>query len=113
MGLCADMYGLPTAQAPLIADSPFTAHFQFLLDKPAAGLELRVYPVTVEDQLVSDDQGLRWWRYTQDTGDKFSLPLARETNVELSPEPGLYLLAVFAGWSGLGDASYGFLVEVR
>ena len=113
MGICADMYGLPTAQEPLIADSPFAAHFQFFLDRPPSGLELRVNPVTVDDQLDSEGGGLRWWQYNMELGAKFSLPLEQETTVELSPEPGLYVLAVSAGWTGSGDVTYGFLVEVR
>ncbi len=113
VGICADMYGLPTAQEPLIADSPFAAHFQFLLDRPPSGLELRVNPVTVDDQLDSEGGGLRWWQYNMELGAKFSLPLEQETTVELSPEPGLYVLAVSAAWTGSGDVTYGFLVEVR
>jgi len=32
--------------------------------------------------------------------------------VELSPQPGLYALAVFTAWDGRGDVVYGFLVQV-
>ena len=113
VGICADMYGLPTAQEPLIAESPLSAHFQFFLDRPAPPLELWVNPVTVNDQLDSEAEGLRWWQYNRELGAKFSLPLERETTVELSLEPGLYVFEVFADWTGLGEVTYGFLVEVR
>lgn len=39
--------------------------------------------------------------------------LEGEAIVELSPEPGLYVLSLFVSWQRGGDTSYGFLVEVR
>jgi len=41
------------------------------------------------------------------------LPNEVETTVELELDPGLYILSLFARFQGLGDASYGFLVEVK
>ncbi len=75
--------------------------------------QLNVYPVTVDDQLDSEARGLRWWRPEGEAREQSMLTLEGETIVELSLEPGLYVLSLFARWQGRGDAAYGFLVEVR
>ncbi|MCE8428072.1 MAG: hypothetical protein J5U19_06780 [Candidatus Methanoperedens sp.] len=40
------------------------------------------------------------------------LPLEREQDIELSLEPGLYVLKTDARWKEKGNLSYGFLLEV-
>ncbi len=40
------------------------------------------------------------------------MPLERESVINLSLEPGLYVMNVFVKWEGKGDVSYGFLVKV-
>ena len=74
---------------------------------------LTVLPVTLDDELDSEARGLRWWRPDHKAGEQFTLPLEGEVVVELSEEPGLYVLSLFARFQGQGDAAYGFLVEVR
>lgn len=109
--LCADMIGIPTAQEPLIAGPTFTAHLRLPLQEPPYELQFNVVQVTEKDELTFDGRGWRWWRTNE--GGRFTLPLEREQDIELSLEPGLYVLSIYAWWKEEGSASYGFLVEVR
>ena len=111
--LCTSSIGIPTAQDALPADSPFTARLRLPVERPVTESQLTVYRVTVDDQLDSVARGLRWWRPKGETREPLTLTLEGETTVELSLEPGLYVLSLFARWKGHGDAAYGFLVEVR
>ncbi|MCZ7380889.1 MAG: hypothetical protein O8C64_04860 [Candidatus Methanoperedens sp.] len=108
--LCADMIGIPTTQEPLIASSPFTAHLCLPLQEPPYELRLNVVRVKDEDELNFSARGWRWWKEREEK--LFTLSL-EHGDVELSLDPGLYVLSVGAWWKEKGSASYGFLVEVR
>jgi hypothetical protein len=110
-GLCADMIGLPTAQEPLIASSPFSAHLRLPLQEPPYELRLNVVRVKDEDELNFSKPGWRWWKEREEK--LFILSLEPEQDIELSLESGLYVLSIGAWWNEKGSASYGFLVEVR
>ncbi len=109
--LCADMIGIPTAQEPLIACPTFTANLRLPIQEPPSELQLDVIQVTEQDEINLSARGWRWWRTNE--GGRFTLPLEREPDIELSLEPGLYVLSIYAWWKEEGSASYGFLVEVR
>ncbi len=109
--LCVEVIGIPTAQEPLIASSPFTAHLRLPLQEPPYELRLNVVQVKDEDELNFSARGRRWWKEREEK--LFTLPLEREQDIELSLEPGLYVLSIGAWWKDKGSASYGFLVEVR
>jgi hypothetical protein len=111
--LCADMIGIPTAQEPLIASSPFTAHLRLPLQEPPYELQLDVIRVNDEDQINLSARGWRWWDIRDTQRKNFTLTLESEQDIELSLEPGLYVLSIGAWWTEKGSASYGFLVEVR
>ena len=110
---CADWFDIPTAQEALSAESPLIASLRLPVERPVTESQLNVYPVTVDDQVDREARGLRWWRPKSGAREQFTLALESETIVELSLEPGLYVLSLFARWQGYGSASYGFLVEVR
>ncbi len=110
--LCADMIGIPTAQEPLIVSSPFTAHLRLPLQEPPSELQLDVIQVTEQDELNLSARGWRWWNTWDLQGKRFTLPLEREQDIELSLEPGLYVLSIEA-WLAKGSANYGFLVKVQ
>jgi len=110
---CSDTIGIPTAQEALPADSPFAARLRLVVEPPVTESQLSVRPVTVDDQVDSEARGLRWWRPKGEVREQFTLTLEDESIVELSLEPGLYVLSLFVRWQGWGDASYGFLVEVQ
>ncbi|NJD51444.1 MAG: hypothetical protein FIB07_01090 [Candidatus Methanoperedens sp.] len=112
--LCVDMIGIPTAQEPLVAGSPFTAHISLpVQESPYDLYDLRLYITRAkgEDELNFSGRGWRWWKAR---GEKnFTLPLEHEQDIKLSLEPGLYVLNIDAWWKDIGSASYGFLVEVK
>jgi hypothetical protein len=111
VAICADMIGIPTAEGPLAAVSPFVAAFQLEPEEAPVELVLTVIPVTEEDEMERWSDGSRSWPYQP--GETYTLPLEREPSIELSLEPGLYVLNLQGWWDAWGDASYGFLVEVQ
>ena len=110
VSICADMIGIPTAEGPLAAVSPFVAAFQLEPQEAPRELLLTVIPVTEEDEMERWADGSRSWPYRP--GEIYTLPLERRPSIELSLEPGLYVLNLQGRWDAWGDASYGFLVEV-
>lgn len=108
--LCVDMIGLPTPKEPLLASSPFTAHLTLPLQEPPYELRLYVVRVKDEDEINFSGQGWRWWKMKEEK--VLILPLVSGQDIELSTEPGLYVLNIDAWWNKKGSASYGFLVEV-
>ena len=111
MALCLDKVGLPTASEPLQVSGPFVTQLSIPLSDLPDILSLTAIPVTFEDQMELDAEGMRWWPPM--SGDSFDLPLAPPHQIELNIEPGLYVLSVFAQWQDIGDVLYGFLVEVQ
>lgn len=111
MALCADMAGIPTVEEPLAATSPFIATFHLGPEEMPDELTLDVFAVTAADQVEPWPSGSRGWDFKQ--GERYSLPLDQEPSLQLSLNPGLYVLALFGRWQPWGDATYGFLVEVR
>ena len=116
--LCLDTIGIPTVREALSAGSPFTALLRLPDEQPVTESLLYALPVTLDDQLDSEARGLRWWRPDHDAGERFTLPVEHEAVVELSLEPGLYVLSLsarfdFPRFRGRGDAAFGFLVDVR
>ena len=110
VGVCADMVGIPTAEEPLVTGSPFTATFRLAPEETPDELLLEVIPVMAEDELERWPAGSRGWSFKP--GERYSLLLEREPSLELSLEPGLYVLNLWGRWPSWGDASYGFLVQV-
>ncbi len=108
--LCVDMAGFVTAYEPLPAVSPFTVHLRLPLDAPPEELQLSIIRVMEKDELEIDARGFRLWRFQE--GKSIALSLQREQDIELSLEPGLYVLNVFTRWQEKGDVSFGFLLSV-
>jgi hypothetical protein len=111
-GLCLDAIGIATPPEPLPATSPFIAQFLIPVEDEPRDVVLNVRQAVPELEMDEDALGLRWWAYGEG-GTVHQLALEREPAVELDLEPGLYVLDLFVSWERLGDASYGFLVEVR
>jgi len=110
MALCIDKVGIPTSPDPLQVFSPFVTQFSLpLADQPDI-LSLSTIPVSPDDQMPTDIDGMRWW--PPNPGDPFDIPLEAPHEMELYLAPGLYVLSVFTQWQDTGDVSYGFLVEV-
>ena len=111
IGPCKDNLGNLTLQEPLSVGSPFTAHLLLPFQEAPEELQLNVIRVTDEDKLKGGEEH-RWqlWRFQE--GERFMLPLEREQDIDLSLEPGLYVLKLGAGWKEKGNLNYGFLLEV-
>ena len=109
-GLCADMIGVPTQPDPIITSSPIQAQLHLPLEEPPSNLELQIMPVD-ETSIDVGPRNYRWWDYQdQPSG---TLPLISEQAIDLSLEPGLYVLRITAWWDGEGDVTYGFLLQVE
>lgn len=108
--VCRDMVGIPTPHEPLQVQSTFTAQLELPLEASPSHLNLRVTPVTPEDEAQGPDEW-RWWEFGE--GEDHVLPLSSQAEIELTLQPGLYVWNLFAAWENVGDVSYGFLVEVE
>ncbi|MEX2599738.1 MAG: hypothetical protein WD533_08790 [Dehalococcoidia bacterium] len=112
---CSDRGGLVTAEAPLIAESPFTARLILAAESPSE-ITMHVYPAAPEHELEIDAHDKRMWEIV-DRSDEAVLQAdlsgqdAPAADMEL--DPGLYLFSVFTEWGAKGDATHGFLVEVH
>jgi hypothetical protein len=111
VAVCADMVGIPTPEEPLLVSTPFTATFRLAPEVTPDELLLEVISVTDKDEFEEWPSGWRGWPFKE--GERYSLPLEREPSIELSLEPGLYVLNLMGWWQAWGDASYGLLVEVQ
>ena len=110
IALCNDKIGIPTSPDPLVVESPFVARFINPLTTSPDFLALSITPVEAEERMATEIDGMYWW--SPNPTDQFDLPLTPPHEIELSLEPGLYLLNVFAQWQEFGDVTYGFLVDV-
>lgn len=110
--VCSDMIGFITPTEPLLTGSPFTAHLRFTLQKPPEEAGLSATRATDDDELKVAAYGTKAWRLTGNYSKKYKLPSESESEINLSLEPGLYVLTVDATWKDKGSATYGFLVKV-
>jgi len=110
--LCLDTVGIITPTEPLPARSPFTAHLRLPLRESPAEAGFSATRVTDDDELKEVGNNVRAWRFKGKAGNWNNLPKEPEPDINLSLEPGLYVMNVFVKWEGKGDVSYGFLVKV-
>lgn len=110
--LCSDTVGIITPKEPLFSISPFTAHLRLPFLEPPEEFGFSATRVTDDDELKEVGNGVRAWRFKGKAGNWTNLPKEPEPHINLSLEPGLYVLNVFVKWEGKGDVSYGFLVKV-
>lgn len=110
--ICSDTIGIITPAEPLLTGSPFTAHLRFTLQEPPEEVGLSATRATDDDELKVGASGTRVWRLTGNYSKKYKLPSEHESEINLSLEPGLYVLTVDATWKNKGSASFGFLVKV-
>jgi len=109
--LCSDTFSINTPADPLLTRSPFTAHLSLPIQEPPDELGFSSIRVTDDDAIIEAANGFRAWRWGLQ-GMEIQVPLERESDINLSLPPGLYVFNVFAKWEGKGDVSYGFLVQV-
>jgi hypothetical protein len=109
--LCVDKIGVPTPQEPLEVQSPLVLGLTLPLEGDPDVLSLSVAQVSEGDELDASADGWRWWAYTP--GEEYATSLEQQQDVELTLEPGLYVLRVFVQWQDVGDVAYGFLLNVQ
>jgi hypothetical protein len=113
LALCLDAIGIATQTEPLVLSGSFTAQFLLPVEGAPSDLRLNIRRATPELEMKEDNwQGLRWWAYSEG-GEVHRLPLDQQPSLDLDLAPGLYVLDLFVSWQGLGDASYGFLLQVE
>lgn len=110
--LCTDYAGIITQIEPLLTKSPFIANLRLPLQEPPEELGYMARKVTDENELKSEAKGARVWVFEGSEGNWYKLPSERESDINLSLEPGLYVLDVGAEWKEKGSTTYGFLVQV-
>lgn len=110
LGLCIEHGGIPTQADPLRLPRAFVAR---LLHAPAQQPVVHRLSILRAADLaeVGDWDGLRWWDFAFVERD-YDLLLQREQDIQVSREPGLYVLQIYIVWEDLGDVNYGFLVEL-
>jgi len=115
MGVCADMIGIITPKEPLPASSPFTAHLSLPLNESPEELHLSVIRVS-DDDFKSYTNYSRAWHIKEEKmheWNDYNLTTERESDINLSLEPGLYIIKAYPRWKEKGSVSYGFLVNVQ
>ncbi len=112
-GICADYIGVPTPAEPLRVTSPMLAVLELQVEDRPDSLSLAVFAVSAGMDQLPDNPDLSSWPFPQEFESRRDLELASSTPFELSLEPGLYVVSVFAAWDDLGDVNYGFLIDVR
>lgn len=113
--VCADYAGLQTPDEPLPAISPFTAHLSLPLEEIPQELHVNVIRVKDDDEIELGANGSRSWHIKEENmqqGNYSTLTPERESDINLSLEPGLYILEVYPIWKEKGSVSYGFLLNV-
>ncbi len=111
--ICSDTIGIITPAEPLLTMSPFTAHLILPLQEPPEELGISTTRVTDDDELKEIANDVRAWRFEGNRENWYKLPLERESDINLSLEPGLYVFNIFVKWEEKGDVFYGFLVHVN
>jgi hypothetical protein len=114
--VCADYEGIPTADEPLPAISPFTVHLSLAIKEPPQELQINVIRVTHDDKIKSYLNGSFMWLPKGENMQQrnySTLTPERESDINLSLESGLYVLEVYPIWKEEGSVSYGFLLNVR
>ena len=111
--LCGDTAGTVTPAEPLKTRSPFTAHLRLPLLEPPEEVDFSTFRVTDDDELKESANGVRVWNLKGNAVNRYKRPFEIESFINLSLEPGLYVMNVFVKWEGKGDVFYGFLVLVN
>ncbi|MCX9084811.1 MAG: hypothetical protein OIN87_08455 [Candidatus Methanoperedens sp.] len=114
--VCADYAGIPTVSEPLPAKSPVIAHLSLPLKEPPEELQINVILVTDDDKIKSYLNGSFMWLPEEEkmqTSNYSNLTPESESDINLSLEPGLYVLEVFPRWKEKGSVAYGFLLNVQ
>lgn len=111
--ICSDTFSIITPSEPLLTSSPFTAHLRLTLQESPKELEFSTIRVSDDYALLNETvNDFRAWDYSL-RGIKIHVPFERESDINLSLEPGLYVFELFVEWEEKGQVRYGFLVQIN
>lgn len=113
---CADGGWISTSPTPLTLQS--NVHLHLPLAEPPDNLSFSAMLVSPPgilqyDSLFEDRAEWTYEKPGRETLELDELRLQREQDIQLSLEPGYYVLTVFAAWEDYGDATFAFLIEVQ
>ena len=114
VSFCVDTMGLGTAREPLVTGRPFIGHFHLALDQPPETLYLEMVPVTpVDEEKLDVTLEWRYWHWHGGAVLGTDLEPGSDAQYEFDQPSGLYLIMLAPSWRYLGNAAYGFLVQVE
>jgi len=111
--MCSDGMGITTSAEPLITRSPFIAHLTLPLQEPPEWLELSAGQVMDKNKYDTAEGTYSYeWNIEWNKAIRYNVSLERESDINITLSPGLYVLGVDAKWKGKGYVFYEFLVQV-
>jgi hypothetical protein len=117
-GLCVDKIGIPSPDQPLPAGQPVQGTLEIPVDAPVTNVTMGIFAAdeALKSDFDVDMEGVIFWDFPEAIGAEQQVielqPQAQQA-FEVALEPGVYVIHFFVGWEGIGDATYGFLVEVK
>lgn len=89
-----------------------TSHLLLPLEESPEEVSFIATQVTGDNEIKSRTNDAQVWHFEY-MGNWRRMPPKRESDINLSLAPGLYVLNVFVKWKEKGDVLYGFLVQVN
>jgi hypothetical protein len=110
--MCSDPAAWPTPKSPLVVSSPVTLELTMPISDKVKHIEYMVSKVSATD-LNDYDSGpnVSLWNISVENVKPIKAAGVQQLKLEL--QPGLYALTFFGWWSGVGDSTHGFLIEVK
>lgn len=111
---CVRKIGILTSARPHAFTGELDAALALDYREAPSGLSATLYPVDPATDMTDLEDGMVAWRPSR-PGTALALRTALEQPLGLNAEPGRYLLAIAAAWSGESarDAIYGFYLQVE
>ena len=110
--VCADPYAWPTPKVPMAVSSPVRLELSMPIPEKVKYIEYMVTKVSDSDLNESSSAvNASLWNIPVEHVKPIKPTGIQQLELEL--EPGLYALTFFGWWSGVGDSTHGFLIEVR
>lgn len=108
---CQDSVAVATPHTPLESSSPVTAQLRFAVKQPPDQISASVFVASDDDGFDVNTGELNLWSNKEGTLVTLQPQTRQEFTLELAP--GLYVFQVYCVWDNNGEASYGFLIEVK
>ncbi|QYJ89342.1 hypothetical protein [Shewanella halotolerans] len=110
--MCSDPIAWPSAKAPLQVSSPVKLELIMPLPAKVKYIEYMISKVTPSD-LNDYDVGPDTSLWNVPVENVQPIKALGTQSLELELDPGTYVLTFFGWWSGIGDSTHGFIIEVK